>query len=135
METGTGPSEKFTCELNSISACESSVTDELAGLEVRANGVASSVLDRDFMSGNTGFTRSRTETAAGTGTLSGQSKDKLRLGGDEAERKYKTWLRVEIVALCVVILIVWGLLLLPVVFYNLPASTVVSDIQACMVYV
>ena len=40
--------------------------------------------------------------------------------GDEAERKYKVWLRAETVGLVAVILIVWGLLILPVVIYFLP---------------
>ena len=38
----------------------------------------------------------------------------------DTERKYKVWLRVEIVVLFAVIVVVWGLLLLPVVFYYLP---------------
>ena len=42
-----------------------------------------------------------------------------RSAGD-VEITYKKWLRVEIVGLAVVIIIVWGLLLLPVIFYHLP---------------
>ena len=39
---------------------------------------------------------------------------------EETERRYKMWLRAETVGLAVVIVIVWGLLLLPVIFYHLP---------------
>ena len=41
-------------------------------------------------------------------------------GAEEIERRYKVWLRAETVGLAVVIIVVWGLLLLPVVFYHLP---------------
>ena len=41
-------------------------------------------------------------------------------GAEEIERKYKIWLRAEIVGLVAVIIVVWGLLLLPVIFYHLP---------------
>lgn len=37
-----------------------------------------------------------------------------------AEDVDNKWLRAEIVGLAVVIVIVWGLLLLPVIFYHLP---------------
>ena len=39
----------------------------------------------------------------------------------DTERKYKVWLRAEIVVVFVVIVLVWGLLLLPVGFFYLPA--------------
>ena len=41
-------------------------------------------------------------------------------GAEEIERRYKMWLRAETVGLSVVIVVVWGLLLLPVIFYYLP---------------
>ena len=41
-------------------------------------------------------------------------------GAEEIERRYKKWLRAEIVGLAVLIIIVWGLLLLPIIFYHLP---------------
>lgn len=41
-------------------------------------------------------------------------------GAEGVERRYKKWLHAEIVGLIVLIIIVWGLLLLPVVFYYLP---------------
>ena len=41
-------------------------------------------------------------------------------GAENVEITYKKWLRAEIVGLAVVIIIVWGLLLLPVIFYHLP---------------
>ena len=41
-------------------------------------------------------------------------------GAEEIERRYKKWLRAEVVGLAVLIIIVWGLLLLPIVFYYLP---------------
>ena len=47
------------------------------------------------------------------------------VSGDHAERRYKLCLRAEIVGLCVVIVIVWGLLLLPIIFYHIqPANNV-----------
>lgn len=43
-------------------------------------------------------------------------------GAEEIERRYKMWLRAEIVGLATVIITVWGLLLLPVIFYHLPRN-------------
>ena len=48
-------------------------------------------------------------------------------GAEDIERRYKMWLRAEIVGLAVVIVVVWGLLLLPVVFYFLPDI----DVRPC----
>ena len=45
-------------------------------------------------------------------------------GAEEIERRYKMCLRAETVGLAVVIVVVWGLLLLPVVFYHLPDAHV-----------
>ena len=45
-------------------------------------------------------------------------------GAEEIERRYKMWLRAETVGLAIVIVIVWGLLLLPVIFYHLPDISV-----------
>ena len=41
-------------------------------------------------------------------------------GAEEIERRYKKWLHAETVGLSVVIIVVWGLLLFPVIFYHLP---------------
>lgn len=51
-----------------------------------------------------------------------------RLPGKDLERRYKLCLRVEIVGLSALIVIVWGLLALPIVFYH------VTDVSrdACM---
>ena len=55
-----------------------------------------------------------------------ESRDRQRIastvsrGAEDVEITYKKWLRAEIVGLAVVIIVVWGLLLLPVIFYHLP---------------
>ena len=46
------------------------------------------------------------------------------LGGQAVLKKYKRRLRVEIVGLCVLMAIVWGLLTLPIVFYFYPTPVV-----------
>ena len=117
METGDGygPPD-YTCELEPS-------TDELAGVE-GANGVnGRSDFDHDIKSKNVlTLPPGRHETAD-----TGQSTPGRKFGGDEAERRYKIWLRAEIVGLCIVIVIVWGLLFLPIIFYHLP---IVSDRHA-----
>ena len=47
-------------------------------------------------------------------------------GAEEIERRYKMCLRAETVGLAVVIVVVWGLLLLPVVFYHLPDNIIAA---------
>ena len=39
----------------------------------------------------------------------------------------KTWLRTEIVVLCIMVVVVWILLSLPLIFYHLPEKTQVSE--------
>ena len=45
-------------------------------------------------------------------------------GGDNLAVKYRRWLQFEVVALCVLMVIVWGLLTLPIIFYYLPVPAV-----------
>ena len=42
----------------------------------------------------------------------------------------KTWLRTEIVVLCIMVAVVWILLSLPLIFYHLPEKTQVSEVCA-----
>ena len=64
----------------------------------------------------------------------GDSKLKEDLfGGQALVKKYEKWLRYEVIGLCIVIVIVWGLLTLPVIFFYLPVS-VVSSINIVSVY-
>ena len=51
------------------------------------------------------------------------------MSGDHAEQRYKLCLRAEIVGLCIVIVIVWSLLLLPIIFYHIQPDNNVSDDQ------
>ena len=44
--------------------------------------------------------------------------------GQSLLRKYRRLLRVEVAGLCVLMVVVWGLLALPVVFYFLPLAVV-----------
>ena len=44
--------------------------------------------------------------------------------GQSLLRKYRRLLRVEVAVLCVLMVVVWGLLALPVVFYFLPLAVV-----------
>ena len=39
----------------------------------------------------------------------------------------KTWLRTEVVALCILVVVVWILLSLPLLFYHLPEKTQVNS--------
>ena len=54
--------------------------------------------------------------------------------GEDPERRYKLCLRVKIVGLSALIVIVWGLLTLPIVFYHLPA-VVVSNVVLVQNYI
>lgn len=64
------------------------------------------------------------ESSANPGSESFDSEELLTRtvgrGAEEIERRYKLWLRAETAGLAVVIIVVWGLLLLPVIFYHLP---------------
>ena len=51
--------------------------------------------------------------------------------GEMAQHSVKTWLRTEIVALCIIVMIAWILLSLPIIFYHLPQKTEVSEFCAC----
>ena len=42
----------------------------------------------------------------------------------------KTWLRAEIVVLCIMVVVVWILLSVPLIFYHLPEKTQVSEFCA-----
>lgn len=126
MDTTT---EQSMSELTFASICESS-SARLTGLE-NGNGVASSSqFDHSFSTtkNRDGGTLPR-GGGEGSDTLSRSQKlesieSSGKFGADDAERRYKLCLRAEIVGLCVVIVIVWGLLLLPIVFYHLPIATV-----------
>ena len=48
----------------------------------------------------------------------------VTFGGQALMKRYQKWLRVEIAGLCVLIIIVWGLLTLPIVFYYQPLPVV-----------
>ena len=110
-------------ELNSISACELGVLppQDCDHQEVHSstfNGAAT----EDSRSTTTGSKFQRTDSR-----LNGTNMERKTRGGsgkygsqEAAERRYKLWLRAEIVGLCILILIVWGLLLLPIVFYHQP---------------
>ena len=54
-------------------------------------------------------------------------------GGQALVKKYQKWLRYEIVGLCILIAVVWGLLTLPIIFFYLPIS-VVSSISHLTTY-
>ena len=42
--------------------------------------------------------------------------------GQDQQRKYQRWLATELAGLCVLMAIVWGLLMLPIIFYYLPVD-------------
>lgn len=56
------------------------------------------------------------------------------LPGEDLERRHKLCLRAKIVGLSVLIVIVWGLLTLPIVFYHLP-TVVVSNVVLVQNYI
>ena len=53
-----------------------------------------------------------------------------KFDGQAVLKKYKRRLRVEIVGLCVLMAIVWGLLTLPIIFYFSPTPVVCSNVTA-----
>lgn len=131
MDTTIVFSEQSTSQLTFTSICGESSSAGLSGLE-NGNGAGGST-DYGNSSTKNGSTLLRKAELEGTSsvadTLSRSQKLESsvsggKLGGDEAERRYKLCLRAEIVGLCVVIVIVWGLLLLPIVFYHLPLASV-----------
>ena len=144
MDTATGLSEQSTAtELTfTASICESTSVGgdiRLSRIE-EGNGVATC----SFEKGHTFYTtaeggilpRGDEEachhvSADNTASLSHSKKkqtesSKKFVSGDHAERRYKLCLRAEIVGLCVVIVIVWGLLLLPIIFYHIQPTNNVS---------
>ena len=126
MDTAIGLSEQSTTtQLTSTSICESSAGDaELSPSRLEdGNGVASSSFNYNHSTTN-GGTLPRSEGPQDTLSRSQKQGKSGKFGGDDVERRYKLCLRAEIVGLCIVIVIVWGLLLLPIVFYHLPVATV-----------
>ena len=134
MDTTIGLSEQSTSQLTFTTICGDSSSAGLSGLE-NGNGIGGSTDYGSSSTKNTGGTLLRkaelegTSYSSGADTLSRSQKLESsvsggKLGGDEAERRYKLCLRAEIVGLCVVIVIVWGLLLLPIVFYHIPLASV-----------
>lgn len=69
-----------------------------------------------------------TNSAAGPEAYKSSLKldDKDLFGGKALLKKYQRWLRVEIVGICILMAIVWGLLSLPIVFYYIPVPVVRS---------
>ncbi len=45
-------------------------------------------------------------------------------GGQKLAKKYRRWLQFEVVVLCLLMIIVWGLLTLPIIFYFHPLPVV-----------
>lgn len=126
MATAIVLSEQSTSQLTFTSICGESSSASLSGLE---NGNGSSYADYGAKNGGILPRKAEPEVAS---TLSRSQKlesseSGAKLRGDDAERRYKLCLRAEVVGLCVVIVIVWGLLLLPIIFYHLPLSASVSD--------
>ena len=111
--------------LDAISACESGVR---AACSCSEN--ANSSFNSDIISSSkASLTLSHKETITHLGATvntndKSQTQRSHKLSGEEAERRYKLWLRVEIVGLCILILTVWSLLLLPTVFYH---QSIVSE--------
>ena len=110
-----------TSELNSISACELGALPPQDSNHQEAdcstfNGAAT----QDGITTGSEF-QGKDSRLNGTNTERETRGGSCKYGGKEAvERRYKLWLRAEIVGLCILILIVWGLLLLPIVFYHQP---------------
>jgi hypothetical protein len=135
MDTTIVLSEQSTSQLTFTSICGDSSSAGLSGLEngnVVVGRSASDYCNSSTKNGPGGTLPRRAEpvgasSGADTYTLSRSQKLESSgetLGGDEAERRYKLCLRAEIVGLCIVIVIVWGLLLLPIVFYHIPVASV-----------
>jgi hypothetical protein len=53
------------------------------------------------------------------------------LGGEDLPRKYRIWLLLEVVVLCVLMIVVWGLLTIPVVLVFSPLQVMVSWNASC----
>lgn len=131
MDTTIVFSEQSTSQLTFTSICGESSSAGLSGLE-NGNGTGGSTDYGNSSTKNRSTLLRKAElegTSSVADTLSRSQKLESsvsggKLGGDEAERRYKLCLRAEIVGLCVVIVIVWGLLLLPIVFYHLPLASV-----------
>ena len=123
-------SSEGTSEVNFMSAYELGAIDGVAQLQQDTDAVSSANFNSNAKKDTITSSLSRIESA---NTLGGGSKldaEKRRgssgkFSGENAERRYKLWLRAEIVGLCVLIVIVWGLLSLPIAFYYIP---VVSDL-------
>ena len=143
MDTTIGLSEQSTSQLTFTTICGDSSSAGLSGLE-NGNGIGGSTDYGSSSTKNTGGTLLRKAELEGTSASYSSGADTLsrsqklessvsggKLGGDEAERRYRLCLRAEIVGLCVVIVIVWGLLLLPIVFYHIPLASV-SIIIKCL---
>jgi hypothetical protein len=139
MDTTIVLSEQSTSQLTFTSICGESISSGLSGLENGnrvVDGSASLYADFSTKNGPGGILPRKAEpvgasSGADTYTLSRSQKLESsemigggKLGGDEAERRYKLCLRAEIVGLCIVIVTVWGLLLLPIVFYRIPLASV-----------
>ena len=43
-------------------------------------------------------------------------------GGENMAKKYRRWLQFEVVALCVLMVIVWGLLSIPIIIFYFPPA-------------
>ena len=120
METEVLSSE-FTSELYTISACESGLS--LQPEENALNGGAGAAAAAGEKESTQTSTFSRNESADTLSRGSGPQKRRAEknFAGQDVERRYKICLRAEIVGLSVLIVIVWGLLSLPIVFYHIPA--------------
>ena len=131
MDTAIVLSEQSTSQVTFISMCgESSSTNLQCGLPKNGNGIEGSSCGYSITkNGGTLPRKTEPEGPSSVDTLSRSQKLESsesaggKLRGDDAERRYKLCLRAEIVGLCVVIVIVWGLLLLPIVFYHLPLAS------------
>ena len=123
MDTRIALSEQSTSQLTFTSMCESSSAG-LTGLENGNGADSSSQFDHSSSTTKNGSTLPRGGGGSDTLSRSQKLESSGKFGADDAERRYKVCLRAEIVGLCVVIVIVWGLLLLPIVFYHLPVAAV-----------
>ena len=113
METETALSECALSELNEISACGKADTEG-------ANGVSTSSFAKKDNAWSQCFVNGSESAAPQRNQKQEDSKSSTRFGGGDLEHRYKLCLRAEIVGLCVLIVIVWGLMSLPIVFYHLP---------------
>lgn len=119
METETASSECDLSELHEISACGEVDTEG-------ANGVSTSSFTKKDNAWTQCSLNDSESAAPQRNQKEDNSKSSKRFGGGDLEHRYKLCLRAEIVGLCVLIVIVWGLLSLPIVFYHLP---IVSELE------